>query len=397
MTHHDRPALARQYADALQGKTPFSGAGDGLFVAGERRTGKSQFLCLDLMPELKRRGVLPLYADLLHDKAKAPEDALAEVLAQAVREHLGGVAKFFTEAGIEKISVPGMLSIDLKAIGKTGGMSLYQVLDLLQKQVKKPIALVVDEAQHALTSESGDAAMWSLKSARDQMKTATGAKLMLVMSGSHSDKLSMLLNSKTAPFWGSVVQQLPKLGDDFADAQLAELRTAYPTLSALRGSVARNAFDHVGRRPPFFEIAIKEALAASGAPAHCDAATFEKALLEITQQSAQRDRAGYTAVYLALEPLEQAVLVRLIEQGAAFRPFDALSMAFYAQQLGAKVGAKMGAKVGPSAVQKALDALREHSEQLVWKSQRGQYAVYDQGLLAWHAFLVADMAWPPKG
>ena len=212
---------------------------------------------------------------------------------------------------------------------------------------------------------------------------------MLVMSGSHSDKLSMLLNSKTAPFWGSVVQQLPTLGDDFADAQLAELRTAYPTLSALRGSVARNAFDHVGRRPPFFEIAIKEALAASGAPAHCDAAAFEKALLEITQQSAQRDRAGYTAVYLALESLEQAVLVRLIEQGPAFRPFDAPSLAFYGQQL--------SDKVGTGAVQKALDALREHSEQLVWKSQRGHYAVYDQGLLAWHAFLVANMAWPPKG
>ena len=112
---------------------------------------------------------------------------------------------------------------------------------------------------------------------------------------------------------------------------------------------------------------------------------------------AQRGRAGYTAVYLALEPLEQAVLVRLIEQGTAFRPFDAPSMAFYAQQLGAKVGTKVGTKVGPSAVQKALDALREHSEQLVWKSQRGQYAVYDQGLLAWHAFLVAGMAWPPKG
>lgn len=391
--HHPRPLLAAQYADALQGITLLSGATDGLFVAGERRTGKTSFLRFDLLPELERRGVLTLYVDLLHDKAKPPADALAQVLAQAVLQHLGSVAKAAKFIGVDKISLPGVMTIDLKTIGKTDGMSLFQVLDLIHRQTGKPIALVVDEAQHALTSADGEAAMSSFKSARDQMKTRTGQNLMLVMSGSHSDKLSLLLNSPSAPFWGSAVRALPKLGDDFADAQMAALRVAYPHLAAVRGSLVREAFAHVGRRPPFFELALSEALEISGnlnvagLIVGGDAARFETALLTATQHSAERDRQRFSDLYLAMLPLEQAVLERLIAQGQAFRAFDAPSLTFYAQRLGRKVTV--------SAVQKTLKALREHSEQLVWNSQRGDYAVYDQGLIAWHAFLVAGMAWPP--
>jgi len=386
--HHPRPHLARDYADALLGKTAFSTATDGLFVAGERRTGKSMFLRHDLVPELERRGVLALYVDLMENTDKTPTDALAQVLAQEVQKCLGVVAKAAKATGLDKISVPGVMTIDLKTIGKTDGLSLAQVLELIHKQTNKPIALLVDEAQHALTSEGGEALMWALKSARDQMKTPTGNNLMLLMSGSHADKLSLLLNSHSAPFWGSAVRQLPTLGDDFVDAVMADLRHAYPPLATVRGSVARDAFAHAGRRPPFFEQAIEEAVQTWLAQGGADASQFEAALLDTTRHSAERDRQGYTDIYLALAPLEQAVLARLIEQGRAFRPFDAPALAHYSQQLGETVGA--------AAVQKALDALRANNTQLVWKSQRGQYSVYDQGVLAWHAYLVAAALWPPQ-
>ncbi|MDR2260026.1 MAG: hypothetical protein LBE06_03645 [Azoarcus sp.] len=42
------PGLARQFADAMQGKTLFSDAPSGLFLAGPRRTGKTTFLWIDL-------------------------------------------------------------------------------------------------------------------------------------------------------------------------------------------------------------------------------------------------------------------------------------------------------------------------------------------------------------
>jgi len=42
-------------------------------------------------------------------------------------------------------------------------------LKALHAAATAPIALVIDEAQHALTSEAGENAMATLKSARDQL------------------------------------------------------------------------------------------------------------------------------------------------------------------------------------------------------------------------------------
>jgi len=64
----------------------------------------------------------------------------------------------------------------------------------------KPVALIIDEAQHALTSESGENAMTALKSARDTLNGPDRVKLMLVMSGSYRDKLLRLVNTNGAAF-----------------------------------------------------------------------------------------------------------------------------------------------------------------------------------------------------
>ena len=55
MQYSPRTALAADLADALQGKTMFNNAPNGLFLAAPRRTGKSTFLQADLKPELEQR------------------------------------------------------------------------------------------------------------------------------------------------------------------------------------------------------------------------------------------------------------------------------------------------------------------------------------------------------
>jgi hypothetical protein len=382
--HHPRPTLAQSIADELMGKTSFSDAQNGLFLAGERRTGKTDFLRLDLQPLLQDLGVLTIYVDLMANKNQSPMTAVQQALQQVVHDNLGAIAKVAKSMGLEKIGVPGAFGIDLRSIGKTEGLSLHQVLDLLNKATKKRLTLIIDEAQHALTSDEGDALMWALKSARDQMKTATGAQLMLVMSGSHTDKLTMLLNSPSAPFWGSQVRAMPKLGDDFVQAYAALLRRERAELAAARTSEMVQAFEHFGRRPQLFVEAIGRAAAASN-----DAPAFEAALLIESSRQTQVDRDRFTTTFLALTPLEQAVLERLIVQSKAFRAFDAKALAFYAQRTSK-------AKVTAVQVQRAIDALRNNDEELVWKSLRGDYAVYDQGLIDWHAHLVAQHSWPPK-
>lgn len=385
--HFSRPELAAAFADELLGKTPFSDAPNGLFIAGERRTGKTDFVRLDLKPLLEQRGLLVLYADLKSNaKLKLPPlDVLLQVLQQAVQDNLGVVAKAAKAMGLDKIGVPGAFGIDLRSLGKTDGLSLYQVFDLLRKATKKQIVLIIDEAQHALTSDDGDTLMWALKSARDQMKTVNGSELMLVMSGSHTDKLTLLLNTPKAPFWGSQIRAMPKLGDDFVQRYAAQVRESRPELGTVRSSEMIKAFEHFGRRPQFFVHAVGAAAAQS-----FDASTFEQKLLDESQMQAQADRQRFTDMFLALSKLEQAVLERLIVQGKAFKAFDTNALAFYSARVG-----KGKSTVSSAQVQRAIDALRQNEEELVWQSSRGEYSVYDQSLVAWHAYLLSQRAWPP--
>jgi hypothetical protein len=389
IAHFPRPFLAASIAKELMGKTPLSDAHNGLFIAGERRTGKTQFIRLDLKPLLEDLGLLVLYVDLKTNVKLPAVEAVQQVLYQTVQDNLSLVSKMAKSLGLEKIGVPGVLGIDLRSLGKTDGLSLYQVFNLLNKATKKKIVFIVDEAQHALTSEDGEALMWSLKSARDQMKTEQGSDLMLVMSGSHTDKLTLLLNSPKAPFWGSQVRAMPKLDDEFVRAYAAQIAVNRPEFNTVRGSEMVKAFEHFGRRPQFFVSAVARAAALSQ-----DALQFEQMLVKESQTQAQVDRQRFTDMFIALSPLEKAVLERLIVQGKEFKAFDASALAFYAERI-KEPKSKNLPKVTATQVQRAIDSLRDNDEELVWKSSRGEYAIYDQGLIVWHAYLVSERAWPP--
>ena len=92
--------------------------------------------------------------------------------------------------------------------------------------------------------------------------------------------------------------------------------------------------------------------------------------------------------YLGLKPLERAVLWRMLDQRALFRPYDAEALRFYAQVVGSKVSAQQA--------QNALASLRERTPALIWKSVRGEYAVDDAAMHRWYAQRVEAGRWPPS-
>jgi hypothetical protein len=385
--HHPRPDLAKQLADELLGLTAFSDAPNGLFLAAPRRTGKTEFLKLDLKPELEHRGQLVLYVDLWENKNLSPMDLIAKQLSDAVKASLGMVAKAAKSAGLDSITIPGSgIKIDLSKIGKTDGMTLHQVLQLIREQSGKNIVLMIDEAQHALTTAEGEATMSALKSARDQMRGIDGSGLLLVMSGSHRDKLLRLVSNAAAPFWGSQVRTLPSLDKSFVNAIANEVRRARPELLSLSEENLQEAFRHFGERPQFFMQGIAQAL-----PHASDVASFDQLILQNAQGQRQRDREEYAHIYLQLNPLEQAVLWRLLVQQQEFRPYDAASLAFYAAQTSKKTSA--------ASAQKALEGLRDPVAPLppiIWKSLRGEYSLYDQGMQDWYVYLCNANQWPPR-
>lgn len=379
-----RKPLAREMVAALRGEALLGDAHNGLFIAAPRRTGKTTFLQADLSPALEAAGVVVAYVDLWADPRRDPGLLIAEAIGRALEPHLGIVARTARKAGLDKVKVAGALEIDLRKIGQADGTTLAEALRMLHAASGKPVALIIDEAQHALTSEAGEAAMTALKSARDQLNRPGHVNLMLVMSGSDRDKLMRLVNTSGAPFYGSQVQRMPPLGPDFIAHVAALVQAQRPELEPVDQDALRQAFEVFGFRPQFFMAALGQVLS----PLATAPGRFEAALVQAARQRQARDEAQMESDFLGLKPTEQAVLSRMLEQGPRFRPYDAEALRFYR--------AAAGLPVSAAQAQKALESLRQRTPALVWKSARGEYAVEDAGMHRWYTERAAAGSWPPS-
>jgi len=385
MIAYPRTALADELVHQLQGKTAFGDAQNGLFLAAPRRTGKTTFLRGDLCPALERAGVVVVYVDLWADAARDPGVLIADAIGRALQPHLGLVARTAKKAGVDKLSLAGWLNVDTSRIGKLDGLTLVDALRALHETAGQPVALVIDEAQHALTSEAGEAAMTALKSARDQLNRPGVVNLMLVMSGSDRDKLLRLVNTNGSPFFGSQIKTMPALGADFMAHIVQLIEAQRPDLSPVDQATLQKAFVGFGNRPQFF----MEALGLVLSPLSGLTGRFEPAMQQAAEQRQRDDETQMESDFLGLKPLEQAMLWRLLEQGVRFRPYDAEALRFYREKTGRDKA------VTPQQAQNALESLRQRSPALVWKSARGEYAVEDAAMHRWYETRAATGTWPP--
>lgn len=379
-----RTELAVELADALQGRTVFDDAPNGLFLAAPRRTGKSTFLQADLKPELERRGIVVAYVDLWAAPDRDPGALIAETIGRTLQAHQGLVSRAIRASGVESVAIAGALKIDTRRIGQPDGSTLADALRVLHEIAKAPVALIIDEAQHTLTSEAGENAMMALKSARDQLNRPGAVNLMLVMSGSDRDKLLRLLNAHAAPFYGSTIKHMPALDERFVSHLATLVEAQRPDLVPVNRELLASAFLAFGQRPQFFIDAIGRALSPLGEHA---GQRFEPAVLSLAQQRQQQDRQQMESDYLSLRPLERAVLWRMLEQGPHFRPYDAEALRFYTERSGGTTTRAMA--------QRAVESLRARQPSVVWKSARGEYAIDDAAMHHWYQERVRAGTWPP--
>jgi hypothetical protein len=238
---------------------------------------------------------------------------IAEAIGRALEPHLGVVARAAKKANLEGVNLGGWLQVDTRRIGKVDGLTLVDALRALNETAEKPVALIIDEAQHALTSEAGESAMSALKSARDQLNRPGDVQLMLVMSGSDRDKLLRLVNSNGAPFYGSQIQRMPLLDQAFIDFIAERVENQRPELKPVDRDMLFEAFAGFGHRPQFFMEALGQALS----PVSVFEGRFEQAMLELARQRQRDDEAQMESDYLGLKPLEQAALPPLRCRGLA--------------------------------------------------------------------------------
>lgn len=363
-----RPELAQELCNRLQG-VGLADARSGLFLAAPRRVGKSTFLREDLLPEVTRRNWFPVYVDLWEKKNRDPGLLIADAIKLKLLESEGRVAKAARSIKLSKVSVLGSLTLDLAQPGLPPDVTIADVLAELLRLAKKPIVLIVDEAQHALSSEAGVDAMFALKAARDRLNTSADMpQLMLVFTGSNRDKLAHLVLNRSQPFFGSSVTPFPFLDRRFTDAFTAWANGALAPGNQFEPNAVNAAFQLVGHRPEMLRELVAQ-VALSGEAGNLSA-VLEQGARDINNRLWDE----FESEFESLTPIQKAVLQVLIEKGAPWSPFSEDSMETYRTLTGLP-------SISTATVQTALDGLRERS--LVWKESRGSYALEDQGLAEW--------------
>ena len=366
-----RPDLANDLADLILSEGALAPARSGLFLAAPRRTGKSTFLREDLMPALESRGAAVLYVDLWADKALEPGLAIVSLIRAALAQEDGALLRMFRKAGLDKVSVGG-LGFDVAKVGLGTGVTLSAALATLSDRLKAPIVLMIDEAQHAATTESGNNALFALKAARDELNSSAHHGLRIVATGSSRPKLSLLRASKDQAFFKSMMRNFPALGGDYVTWFVANTGFAHP-LDVAR---TQRCFERAAWRPEVLVQALGELADENGALPTADRLddAFEAAVEAAIEESDE----AMLKVVRTLTPLQGAVLRVMAMQAENYTPYAAASLAAYTEQLG-QLDPGSTVKVDVPNVQSALEALQGKS--LAWRAAHGEYALEDQGLV----------------
>ncbi|MFJ4056203.1 MULTISPECIES: hypothetical protein [Pseudomonas] len=373
-----REQLAKALVRDLAGES-FVDYSSGMFLAAPRRTGKSTFLNNDFIPACLERGWLPVYVDLWSDRDADPAELISGAIGSALARFESTLAKTAKKAGIDKINLLRTLSWDFTRPQLPAGTTLAQALAVLHQVCGQMVVLVVDEAQHALNSEGGLNAMFALKAARDHLNRGDGPDgLRLVFTGSSRDKLANLVLKSKQPFYGASITAFPLLGRDFVDFVTAVWNGRLAASNQFKAEDLEYAFERVGRRPEMLGKLLTEVSIGLGEAGN---------LGELLRTGALNHQAGvwsdYESAWNELSALQQAVLAVMAERTLARQPFSPFTEQTFIDVNRKLEQAAAQANATTPNVQKALDALRE--KELVWKANRGEYALEDVAMAEWLA------------
>lgn len=269
-----RPDLARAMAKQLLHPGVLDeGLRSGLFISGLRRTGKTTFLRNDLIPALEQAGALVIYVDLWSDTLVSPSKLLHTAIRQTLQD-----LETPSSALLDRLKRIGGLDIEalgfkfgftVNSVGKQDGPTLAQVLTEVVDKAKTDIVLIIDEVQHAITSEEGQQLLLALKAARDAInpRPATPGHFIFIGTGSHRALVSELTARRNQAFAGATSIPFPLLENDYVEYLLERLAqqgtNRLPSLD-----VATQAFKTLGNRPEEMIKALRQLL--TGSPMSVD-------------------------------------------------------------------------------------------------------------------------------
>jgi hypothetical protein len=361
-----RHALAKDLSERILSTAVLAPVRSGLFLAAPRRTGKSTFLREDLIPALEAAGAAVLYIDLWADKTVDPGQAIVAMVRAALGAEEGLMLKAVRKAGLDKVAVGG-LTFDVMKVGLGTGVTLSAALAAFSDQIKRTIVLVIDEAQQAVTTQSGNDALFALKAARDEVNSSHHHGLRIVATGSNQAKLALLRASKDQAFFKAATQSFPPLDRTFVE--WFTKNTGLPVHLDIDKTF--ELFAKTGYRP---EVLL-EALGNLQDGRTLTQENVDDEFATTVHEAIEESDEAMLKVVAALTPLQSAVLRVMIQQGDKYAPYAAATLEAYRDEL-RKAGGQ--ANVDVPNVQTALEALQNKA--LVWRAAHGEYAMEEQGL-----------------
>lgn len=261
-----RPELATQMAQQLLKPTGLDiGLRSGLFLSGLRRTGKTTFLRNDLIPALEKLGALVIYVDLWSDTQTSPaklvQAAIRRTLAELQSPASSVLAKLKSIKGADFGALGFKFGFKLESVGLEDGATLAQALTEVVDQAQTDVVLIIDEVQHAITTEEGNQLLLALKSARDAInpRPATPGHFVFIGTGSHRAMVSELTARRNQAFAGATSVPYPVLDHEYVEFILERLKNdGFGPLPSIE--VANEAFKTLGSRPEELIRALRQLL-----------------------------------------------------------------------------------------------------------------------------------------
>ena len=250
-----RAELATQMARQLLNPGVLDeGLRSGLFLSGLRRTGKTTFLLTDLIPALEDAGALVVYVDLWSDTRTSPavlvHAAIHKTLTELQSPASSLLQKLQRVGGIDMSALGFRFGFKLDKLGTEGGPTLAQALTEVVDQARTNVVLIVDEVQHAITSDDGHQMLLALKAARDAInpRPGTPGHFIFIGTGSHRALVSELTARRNQAFAGATSVPYPVLNGDYVAHLLNRLaQEGGAPLPSLE--VAIQSFNILGNRP----------------------------------------------------------------------------------------------------------------------------------------------------
>ncbi len=357
-----RRALACELATLLVDADGERTARSGVMLTAPRGTGKSVFLNNDLAAALRHRGAVVIVADLAKHSDADPADLVAKAVLEALKAHEGVLARLARRVGLERIGFGGVSFLVSRP--RSDGMWLSEALEALSDMTRRPIVLILDEAQQCLTTPRGTSLLTVLKAARDSLNISHyGMRIMA--TGSHRAKLMTLLG-RSKVFFCSKRISLPPLDGEFLDW----FHRHHGLPASLGPDALASLFRSAGYRPQVLTDAALEVLSTGGFQ-YGDATRILRRAID--RQSAEIHK-DILEVIGRLPAMASAVVRVMATTDKTRAGFDPATMTVYADVV-RRIDPAWNGQVDVDGVEQALAVLA--SRRLVWKSTIGVYMLED--------------------